>query len=104
MFFLHHINQDPHQDDFSIHSFTTLTVGIAILNLLIAVPIRGVRLAATLVLTAFVVVLFFEFGAWWFPGLIVAIIVTVLDWKRKRDVKEENEDTPPEKSSQWWVR
>jgi hypothetical protein len=64
------------------------------LNLLIAVPIRGVRLAATLVLFAFVVVLFFELGAWWLPDLIVAIIVTVLDWTRKRDAVEENEENP----------
>jgi len=65
-----------------------------ILNLLIAVPIRGVRLAATLVLTLFVVVLILEIGLWWLPGLIVAIIVTVSDWKRKRDVIEENKSNP----------
>jgi hypothetical protein len=57
-YYLHHINRDPHQDDFGPHSLTALVVGIVMLNLLIAVPIRGVRLAATLVLFAFVVVLF----------------------------------------------
>lgn len=86
--YIHHINQDPHQ--------------IVILNLLIAVPMRGVRLAATVVLTLFVVVLVLEIGLWWLPGAIVAIIVTVQDWKCKPDAIEENEESPSEK--QWWVR
>jgi len=87
VFYLHQINKDPHQDDFGIHSFTAITVGIAILNLLIAMPIRAVRLVATSVLFVFVAVLFFEIGPWWIPSLIVAIIVTLADWTRKRDDK-----------------
>src|SRR5205085_2064055 len=81
--YLHHINRDPHQDDFSIHSLTLLTVGIVILNLLIALPVRAVRLIATSLLFVFVGVLVFEVGLWWLPGLIVAIIVTAADYSTR---------------------
>src|SRR5205085_1058261 len=80
---LHHLNQDPRQDDFSIHSMTLLTVGIAILNLLIAVPVRAVRLAATSLLFVFVGVFIFEVGLSWFPGLLVAIVVTAADYSTR---------------------
>jgi len=83
LFYLHHLNQDPRQDDFSIHSMTLLTVGIAILNLLIAVPVRAVRLAATSLLFVFVGVLVFEIGLWWLPGLLVAIVVTAADYSTR---------------------
>src|SRR5205085_4127958 len=70
-------------DDFSIHSMTLLTVGIAILNLLIAVPVRAVRLAATSLLFVFVGVFIFEVGLSWFPGLLVAIVVTAADYSTR---------------------
>jgi ABC-type iron transport system FetAB permease component len=67
---------------------------MVVLNLLIAVPIRGVRLATTLVLLALVAITFFEIGAWWLPGLIVAIFVTVADWTRRRRVVKESGQNP----------
>lgn len=92
VFLLDHLNKDPHKDDLGLGSARVLALGMVVLNLLIAVPIRGVRLAATLVLFALVAVTFFEIGAWWLPGLIVAIIVTVADWKRRRRVPQESEE------------
>jgi ABC-type iron transport system FetAB permease component len=67
---------------------------MVVLNLLIAVPIRGVRLAATLLLFAFVAVTSFSIGAWWLPGLIMAVIVTIADWTRRRRVVQESEENP----------
>ena len=93
-FYLDHLNKDPHKDDFGPNSVLVLCICIALLNLCIAVPLRGVRLVATVVFFAFVVVTFFSFGAWWFPGLVVAVIVTVLDWTRRPDAVEENEENP----------
>ena len=90
-FFLDHLNKDPHKDDFGPNSMLVLCICIALLNLCIAVPIRGVRFVATLVFFGFVCVTFFSLGAWWFPGLVVAVIVTVLDWTR-RDVVQESEE------------
>lgn len=90
-FYLDHLNKDPHKDDFGFKSTLVLCICIALLNLCIAVPIRGVRLVATLVFFGFVGVTFFSFGAWWFPGLVVAVVVTVLDWAR-RDVVQESEE------------
>jgi len=40
----------------------------------------------------FVGVTFFSLGAWWFPGLVVAVIVTVLDWTRRQRVVQESEE------------
>ena len=91
-FYLHRLNKDPHKDDFGPNSTLVLYICIALLNLCIAVPIRGVRLAATLVFFGFVGVTFFSLGAWWFPGLVVAVIVTVLDWTRRQRVVQESEE------------
>jgi hypothetical protein len=93
-FLLDHLNQDPHKADLGPGSPRVLELGMVVLNLLIAVPIRGVRLTATLVLFALVTITFFEIGAWWLPGLIVAIIVTVADWTRRRRVAQESEQNP----------
>jgi len=41
-------------------------------------------------IVGFGVVTFFSLGAWWFPGLVVAVIVTVLDWTRRRSVVQES--------------
>jgi hypothetical protein len=94
VFLLEHLNKDPHKDDLGPGSVRVLELGMVVLNLLIAVPIRGVRLAATLVLFAFVTITFFEIGAWWLPGLIMAIIVTVADWTRRRRVAQESGQDP----------
>src|SRR5260370_25898709 len=73
-FYLDHLNKDPHKHDFGPSSVLVLCICIALLNLCIAVPLRGVRLVATVVFFAFVVVTFFSLGAWWFPGLVVAAL------------------------------
>lgn len=86
-FYPDHLNKDPLKNNFG--SKSTLLLCISLLNLCIAVPIRGVRLVATLVFFGFVGVTFFSLGAWWFPGLVVAVVVTVLDWAR-RDVVQES--------------
>jgi len=90
-FYLDLLNKDPHKHDLGPDSTLVLSICIALLNLCIAVPIRGVRFVATLVFFGFVCVTFFSLGAWWFPGLVVAVIVTVLDWTR-RDVVQESEE------------
>ena len=91
-FYLDHLNKDPHKNDFGPDSARVLYICIVLLNLCIAVPMRGVRLVATLVFLGFVVVTFFSLGAWWFPGLAVAVIATLLDWTRRRRVVRESEE------------
>jgi len=85
VFMVFYLNRDRHQG-FHYHSggpFAKLTVGIVILNLLIAVPVRAVRLVATSLLFVFVGVLVFEVGLWWLPGLIVAVVVTAADYSTR---------------------
>ena len=91
-FYLDHLNRAPHKYDFGPDSVFALSIGIVILSLCIAVPIRGVRLAATVLFSAFVVITFSSLGAWWLPGWIVAIIVTVIDWRRKRETSHTREE------------
>jgi hypothetical protein len=48
-FYLDLLNKDPHKHDLGPDSTLVLSICIALLNLCIAVPIRGVRFVATLV-------------------------------------------------------
>jgi hypothetical protein len=80
-FYIDHLNQDPDKHNFGVNSVNAISVGMVFLNLAIAMPIRWLRLTATALLSVLVLVFIFELGLWWLPGAIMAIIVTIPDWK-----------------------
>jgi hypothetical protein len=82
--YIDHLNQDPDKHNFGLNSVNAISVGMVFLSLAIAMPIHWLRLTATVLLSVLVLVFIFQLGLWWLPGAIMAIIVTVADWKTTR--------------------